>query len=107
MLAIAFDNSTISLINSHTGKAIHKIDVKSQTTWEACCLGWGISFLDAHTTRRQLDKLDGASTLDDILQKGLQNVLPDGLLDLPSELAFLDIEGILPKLSVLPVGGRE
>ena len=81
--------------------------MKGQAVWESCCLGWGVNFTDAHNTRKQLEELNGESTLDDVLQKGLQSIMPDSVLDLPSELAFLDIEGILPKLSVLPVGGRE
>ena len=107
MLAVAFDDYIVSLVNSHTGKAIHHISMGAQTTWTTCCLGWGVSFTDARSTQEQLKKLDGESILDEVLQKGLHNVVPDGLLDLPSELAFLDIEGVLPKLSILPVGGKE
>lgn len=47
------------------------------------------------------------ANLDELFNRGPQ-VQPSNIpLDLPTELAFLDIESILPKLSALPAGGKE
>ena len=46
-------------------------------------------------------------SLDELL-KGLgKTTAPDEVPDLPADLAFLDVESLLPKLSPLALGGAE
>jgi hypothetical protein len=69
-------------------------------------LGWGINFTDTHAVRARLEKSGMEKDLDDVLSEGTQSSILDSLTDLPLDLAFLDIEGILPKLSTLAMGGN-
>ena len=107
MLAIAFSDDTLWLVNSHTGKTVQKSENLDTTEGSICCLGWGITFTDARTTRSQLRGLKEDVTLDDVVSRGLQSIVSDLPADLPAELAALDVESILPKLSVLPASSKE
>ena len=46
-------------------------------------------------------------SLENLLSQGKRNNATDEPLDLPSDLAFLDVEAMLPKLSSLASGGAE
>ena len=66
-----------------------------------------MNFIEPQAIRERLGKSKVESGLDDVIQQGLQNFTLDGPLDLPADLAFLSIEGILPKLSLLTASGKE
>ena len=66
-----------------------------------------MNFTDIKAVRKHLNELGGEVTLDDILSQSIQMNASDTLPDLPMDLAFLDAEGTLPKLSTLAVGGKE
>ena len=84
-------------MNSQTGKIVHSIDCSSYSKANICCLGWGLNFTS-------IKKDIG---LNDVLSCDNQTQGSDIPLDLPTDLAFLDVEDILPKLSVLPSSGKE
>lgn len=109
ILAVAFSNRLIYLINAHTGKMIHQIDYTTHSTTQVCMLGWGVNFADVIAARKQAEKWQGESTLDDILSQEIQLNESNFLPDLPRDLAFLDVEGALPKLSSLSLSssGKE
>lgn len=86
---------------------MHQIDCSAHSASQVCCLGWGVSFTDAKAVRKHLNELGGGVTLDDVLSQGIQINASDALPNLPMDLAFLDAEGTLPKLSTLAVGGKE
>jgi anaphase-promoting complex subunit 4 len=71
-------------------------------------LGWAVKFADCKATHKQLQDSKGEVSLDHLLTPALQ---PSGLqqlkTDLPRELALLDLESSLPKLSTLPATGDE
>lgn len=46
-------------------------------------------------------------SLENLLSRGKRSNSTDELPDLPSDLAFLDVEAMLPKLSSLASGGAE
>lgn len=102
LLAIAFSTSTVSLISAQTGKPVHRIRSPAFPKASICCLGWGLNF----TYKNGPANLGTVVDLDEVLSRGPQaqpsNIPPD----LPTELAFLDVEGILPRLSTLPAGGK-
>jgi len=51
-------------------------------------------------------KADPETSLDDLLSQGVKR--ESGTLpDLPRDLAFLDVEALLPRLSSLALGGAE
>ena len=106
-LAAAYDNISLTLTNAHTGKIVHQIDCSAYSKSQICCLGWGISFMDGNKVGLDLDKLKDKLTLDDMISQNSQMKSMDTVPDLPLDLALLDIESSLPKLSPLSSGGIE
>ena len=106
-LAVAYSNHTLTLTNAQTGKITHQIDCSAYSKSPLCCLGWGMNFTDSDKTISQINDLKGELTLDDILSHNPQTKTIDSVPDLPLDLAFLDVEASLPKLSILSSGGIE
>ncbi|MCJ1475454.1 hypothetical protein MMC13_004116 [Lambiella insularis] len=107
LLAIAYSDSTVSLISAQTGKPVHQVLHADQSDRKICCLGWGQNYTDSESTRVRLDNLRVDTTSDDTLNSGSQNPNTDRPLDLPNDLAFLDVEEVLPRLSTLPASGGD
>lgn len=107
LLAVAFSNGFLHLTSSHTGKVTHQIDCSTYSTSQICCLGWGVSFIDSPSLSKQLESLRDKLTLNDVISGNPQIDSLDTLPDLPLDLAFLDVENLLPKLSPLSSGGIE
>ena len=106
-LATANDDSYLFLTNIHTGKVVHNIDCSQYSRSRVSCLGWGINFTESTKVNEQLNKLTDSLTLDDIISRNPQIKSTDNVSDLPMDLAFLDLESLLPKLSPLAPGGIE
>lgn len=72
-------------------------------------LGWGINFTDGYGTERKLREAAGQLSVEDLLSMDQQPSKAASLLkaDLPRELALLDVESSLPRLSTLPSTGAE
>ena len=107
ILAVAQSTGIILLINSHTGKVIHQVECDSHSQSQICCLGWGLNFMEASSIRARLNQLNEEFTLDEVLSRGFKNLGLDAPLDLPADLASIDIETMLPRLSVLPSAGKD
>lgn len=86
---------------------MHQIDCSSHSDSQICCLGWGVNFSDILAVRTQVEKLGSEVLLDDLLNQRINGDESKILADLPRDLAFLDVEGTLPKLSSLSPGGKE
>lgn len=86
---------------------VHQIDCSKHSHSPICCLGWGLTFTNSVTLNKELDKLHGKLTLDDMVAQNPQAKSLQPPRDLPTDLAFLDVEGTLPKLSLLSSGGIE
>jgi anaphase-promoting complex subunit 4 len=73
------------------------------------CVNWGVNFTDFKTTRAYLEDSNGQLTAEDLLVPDTDPVRAAMLLkaDLPRELALLDVESSLPKLSTLSGSGNE
>ena len=106
-LAAAYDNNSLSLTNAHTGKVIHQIDCSAYSKSQICCLGWGINLTDGNQVSLELNKLKDEVTLDDMISQNPRVKSMDAVPDLPLDLALLDVEASLPKLSPLSSGGIE
>lgn len=120
LLAVACADGTIRIINSYSGKTVHHYsvcpiqgDVSSKGydkgLAKITCLGWGVNFTDIKSAQRHLDDAAGQLTVEDLLSPNIHPSKAASLLkaDLPRELASLDIESSLPKLSTLPGTGGE
>lgn len=73
------------------------------------CLGWGINFTDSKAAQKHLQGAAGQISVEDLLTPVMHPSKAAAILkaDLPRELALLDIESSLPKLSILPATGAE
>ena len=106
-LAAAYDNSSLLLANVNTGKVVHQIDCSAHSKSQICCLGWGMHFTDGNTVGPELDKLKEKLTVDDMINQNPGVNSKCTVPDLPLDLALIDVEASLPKLSPLPPGGIE
>lgn len=105
-------------MSSYSGKIIHHYPARQQEddrsegpTEQApkiTCLGWGVNFTDYNAMRHHLKDNTTPFSLESVLSQeappSKANLLK---ADLPSELAMLDVESSLPKLSTLPGTGSE
>lgn len=95
------------LTNAQTGKITHQSDCSAYSKSRICCLGWGVNFTDSNKVKSHINELKGELTLDDVISHNPQARAMDSAPDLPLDLAFLDVEAALPKLSILSSGGIE
>lgn len=102
LLAVAWSDNAVRLISPENSKVIHEIYASLEQERQVTLLAWAINFTDDVVTKDPT----GAPQrdLDDILSRTAQSHGPEALPDLPKTLALLDIEGSLPKLSLLPSG---
>lgn len=137
LLAVACADDTIRIISSYSGKTVHHYpayylqsqsqsqqgsdnnnnkDDKEGTDEHAnkalpnlTCLGWGTNFTDSKGAQRYLHEAAGQISVQDLLAPDVHPSKAAALLkaDLPRELALLDVESSLPKLSTLPATGSE
>ncbi|KFY33809.1 hypothetical protein V495_08259 [Pseudogymnoascus sp. VKM F-4514 (FW-929)] len=102
LIAIAWSDGTVRLIGAESNKTVHQITVSKEEDTEVTCLAW-TSYSAASKSLGDILSEAGPlwkdSTGGDLKGKNAQ------LLDLPRDLAAIDIESSLPKLSVLPSGG--
>lgn len=127
LLAVACADNTIRIISSYSGKTVHHYPAYQQLQQGAgdededenpaataqpakvTCLGWGINFTDSKGAQRYLHDAAGQISVQDLLAPDVHPSKAAALLkaDLPRELALLDVESSLPKLSTLPATGSE
>lgn len=86
---------------------MHQIDFSAHTNSQICCLGWGVNSGDVFTLRTQTENFRGKLSLDDPLNQRNNEDKSPLASDLPRDLAFLDIEQVLPRLSPLSSRGKE
>ncbi|GAD98867.1 anaphase-promoting complex component Cut20/Apc4, putative [Paecilomyces variotii No. 5] len=119
LLAIACGDNTIRIMSSYSGKVVHHYPAREQgdptsgesteQTPKITCLGWGANFTDYKSMQHHLkDTTTTPFSLENVLSQesdpSKANLLK---ADLPRELAMLDIESSLPKLSTLPGTGSD
>ena len=107
LLATASGDHSLSLTNAHTGKTVHKLDCTHYSQSEVSCLGWGVNLTETKKPHEQIASLRGFLDLEGVNDTPPQIKTANSNPDLPLDLAFLDIESSLPKLSPLAAGGIE
>ncbi|KAI9802111.1 MAG: hypothetical protein M1833_002032 [Piccolia ochrophora] len=109
LLAVAWSDNITRLISADSGKIVHEIRAPSTDSpkIEVTLLGWAINFTNRQTVEKRLQSSDDNNDLDDILTDALTAYSSTVTLDLPRDLALLDIEDALPKLSVLLSSGKD
>ncbi|PCH01811.1 Anaphase-promoting complex subunit 4 [Penicillium occitanis (nom. inval.)] len=122
LLAVADAENKLRIISSYTGKTVHHFsslphdeDGHSSSPNESTkdpkdicitCIGWGVNFTDSKAAQHHLR--DGRQiSIEDLLAPDTDPVKAALQLkaDLPRELALLDVESSLPRLSTLPGSG--
>ncbi|RAL05167.1 putative anaphase-promoting complex component Cut20/Apc4 [Aspergillus ibericus CBS 121593] len=114
LLAVACADNTIRVISAYSGKTVHhypayQSEGESPQPVKVTCLGWGVNFTDSKAAQRHLHESAGQVSVDDLLSPDNHPSKAAALLkaDLPRELALLDVEPSLPKLSTLPATGSD
>ncbi|PYI23859.1 putative anaphase-promoting complex component Cut20/Apc4 [Aspergillus violaceofuscus CBS 115571] len=116
LLAVACADNTVRIISAYSGKTVHHYPAYPQAegdaarqTAKATCVGWGANFTDTKVAQRHLHDAAGQLTVEDLLSPDTHPSRVAALLkaDLPRELALLDVESSLPKLSTLPATGSD
>ncbi|KAJ5948177.1 Anaphase-promoting complex subunit 4 [Penicillium verhagenii] len=120
-LAVACGDGTLRIMSAYSGKVVHHYAVYKNAQEEysnpdakpvspkVTCLGWGVNFTDSKAAQKHLLESAGQIGVEDLLAPGVHPSKAAALLkaDLPRELALLDIENSLPKLSTLPATGTD
>jgi anaphase-promoting complex subunit 4 len=108
LLAVTWNDNITRLIGADSSKIIHQIHALPQNdqNTRVTCLGWGVNFTDPKGVRAQIESSSGSS-LDTFLGQTVQASVSGFIADLPVELALTDVDATMPKLSVLPSGGKE
>ncbi|KAJ5764981.1 hypothetical protein N7520_004540 [Penicillium odoratum] len=117
LLAVACGDGTLRIISAYSGKTVHHFPVHraevsspdAPVSPKVTCLGWGVNFTDSNAAQKRLLDSAGQVSVEDLLAPGIHPSKAAAMLkaDLPRELALIDIESSLPKLSTLPATGAE
>lgn len=106
LLAIAWSDGLVRLVGAESTKVVHEFST-GEVVSGVTCMAWAHNF----TGRRSAGKLTlfefGSKTFTPWKLKELIDNLEthDRIPDLPQDLALIDVETSLPKLSVLAAGG--
>ncbi|OJD22627.1 hypothetical protein ACJ73_06023 [Blastomyces percursus] len=125
LLAVVCSDNIIRILSAYSGKTVHQLpcgpsvasfSIASAPTSSSpvgpassvSCLGWGMNFTDGRSALKNLQDAEGRLTVDDLLSTEMQlSKIAQLKADLPRELAMLDMERSLPKLSTLPSTGND
>ncbi|QGA15092.1 hypothetical protein EYB26_002748 [Talaromyces marneffei] len=125
LLAVADAENKLRIISSYTGKTVHHFSclpheaeghssspnesTKDPKDIRITCIGWGVNFTDSKAAQTHLRDGNGQISVQDLLAPDTDPVKAALQLkaDLPRELALLDIESSLPRLSTLPGSGSD
>ena len=105
-LAVAFGTS-VCIASANSGKTMYEKDYPTPSKAPICCMGWASNFTDIAAIRERMASLGSALVLDDLMASADETLGPRYALDLPIELAFVDVASTLPKLATLPVAGTQ
>lgn len=105
LLAIAWSDGSVRLVGAESTKVVHHFSTTSddQEFSGVTCMSWSSNTI-GRRVENNASKLV-PDTLKNILGNDPNLSTGKSVLDLPKDLALLDIEPSLPKLSVLPAGG--
>ncbi|EFW18783.1 hypothetical protein D8B26_005595 [Coccidioides posadasii str. Silveira] len=123
LLAVGTSDNNVRILSAYSGKTVHVLACKpapaygpgvsprdpgSKLSASICCLGWGVNLTDSKTAARTVEDSQGRVTVEDMLAPETPlSKIPYIKADLPRELALLDIDRSLPKLSTLPSTGDD
>ncbi|KAI9665274.1 MAG: hypothetical protein M1829_005748 [Trizodia sp. TS-e1964] len=92
LLATAWGDNVVRLVRPESSKIVHEVHTNWPLSTKITCLGW-----ESNSTAP-------VKKVEDPLLKATKAYAPEITLDLPRDLASIDVESYLPKLSVLASG---
>ncbi|EEH15946.1 hypothetical protein PABG_06033 [Paracoccidioides brasiliensis Pb03] len=127
LLAVVCSDNIIRILSAYSGKIVHQLpcgpllashsaasvppsSLSPAADAVTCvsCLGWGMNFTDDRSALKNLQDAERRITVQDLLTTHSQlSKIAQLKADLPRELAMLDMERSLPKLSTLPSTGND
>ncbi|EEP77994.1 conserved hypothetical protein [Uncinocarpus reesii 1704] len=122
LLAVATSDNNVRILSAYSGKTVHVLPCNASLEYgvgvrprepvpnvapSICCLGWGVNLTDGKSVAKAAQETQGRLAVEDILTPETPlSKLAYIKADLPRELALLDIDRSLPKLSTLPSTAR-
>ncbi len=89
------------LISPESNKLVHEFNSSLTEDSLITCLGWGVNY--PHQNRGKEYDSSAGQDIQSVVEKAVHaHTASNDVPDLPKELALLDLEGALPKLSLLP-----
>lgn len=103
LLAMGWSDGVVRLVGAESNKTVHQISTTEEKTAEITCLGWASNSTVQRAARFSTVNVDDSwKNLIGNIACSLEDTLP---VDLPRDLALIDIESSMAKLSILPTGG--
>lgn len=102
LVAIAWNDGTVQLVAAESSKTVHQFCTGDQVSG-ITCMGWVSNLTSKSSSAVETSK--GFESWENFFNHGSLHDEEKTLLDLPRDLALIDIEPSLPKLSVLAAGG--
>jgi anaphase-promoting complex subunit 4 len=102
LLAIAWSDGSVRLVGAESSKIVHQFSTGSSISG-VTCMGWTSNLAKKKSSLKQEKN---AQTWQGIFSKDGYYSKNKMALNLPRDLALIDIETSLPKLSVLAGGGN-
>lgn len=99
---MAWSDGVVRLVGAESNKTVHQISTSSS---EVTCLGWASNSTVRRTSRTSDVKIENSWKRFISMDAAEEASTEEAVLDLPRDLALIDLESSLPKLSVLPTGG--
>lgn len=100
-LAVGWSDGVVRLMGLENSKAVHQIPVCGNGKANITCIGWARNHVGKYAPASSESNESWTELSLEGLSLGEQRAKPD----LPRELAFLEVESALPKLSPLPASG--
>ncbi|KAK6077182.1 Anaphase-promoting complex subunit 4 [Seiridium cupressi] len=100
-LAVGWSDGVVRLMGFENSKAVHQIPICEAGEAKISCIGWARN----QAGKRAPARANSHPSWQGLSLEGLNLGEKKGKPDLPRELAFLEVETALPKLSPLPASG--
>jgi anaphase-promoting complex subunit 4 len=99
---VAWSDGVVRLVGAESSKNVHQIAIGPHGATGITCLGWASNFISKRSTG--VGHFKDGSSWQNVFEETIDGNGDRDTLDLPRDLALIDIESSLPKLSILPAG---
>ncbi|KAI9735322.1 MAG: hypothetical protein M1818_006517 [Claussenomyces sp. TS43310] len=99
LLATAWSDGVVRLVGAESNKIVHHIPVTERDSMEITCLNWASNL--THSRSSTTKHARHVPSWKDFIEESEDDITSD----LPRDLALIDVESSMPKLSILPAGG--